>query len=375
MILLFFAYHLHDIMSTDFLEHPIILEDMEHIFHSRDSWEEFRRKRVYISGASGMIASYLVMYLLYLNEVKDYNLEIFAGIRSAAKAQKRFGHYVEKPYFHVLSSDAIEPVPEAQHWDYIIHAASLASPQYYGTYPVETMLPNVIGTYELLRHAALHDVKSFLFFSSGSVYGRITDIESIAENDIGIFDYLLPGNAYGESKRCGEALCNAYFREFAVPVKSARIHHTYGPTLDAQNDKRVFSEFVGNIINNQDIVIKSDGSSRRAFCYIADTISGLLKILLDGENGESYNIGNADEYVSIRDLASILVETFPEKGLKVIFQKREEAGYTSNPQKAEIPVNLDKLTRLGWHPEYTIRDGFQRTVRYLADTVSQDTIS
>ncbi|NCB94166.1 MAG: NAD-dependent epimerase/dehydratase family protein [Clostridia bacterium] len=352
-------------MLNDFLENQIIAEDMDIIYDSRKNWDEFKDTCIYISGASGMIASYLVMYLIYLNERKNHHIEISAGIRSIEKAKKRFGIYVEKPYFHLLSTDVICPVDASQKWDYIIHAASLASPQYYGSMPVETMLPNIIGTYELLKHSVQNPPKSFLFFSSGSIYGKLEGLESISENDIGAFDFTLPGNVYGESKRCGEALCYSYFREYHTPVKVARIHHTYGPTLDAAHDKRVFSEFVNNILHDQDIVMKSDGSSKRAFCYLSDSISGLLKILLDGVDGESYNIGNADEYVSIGELAQILVSLYPQKGLKVVYEKRDDGGYVSNPQKAEIGVDLGKLKALGWDANVSVKDGFERTVRAL----------
>ncbi len=252
-------------------------------------------------------------------------------------------------------------------YDYIVHAASLASPQYYGKMPVETMLPNVIGTYELLEYAKRKKIKGFLFFSSGNVYGSVGGVDRIKEDTKGTFDFRAIGNVYGESKRCGEALCGAYFHEYGVPVKNARIQHTYGPTLDIESDKRVFSEFVNNIVNNQDIVLKSDGSAKRAFCYITDTVAALFAILLDGEEGESYNVGNDMEYISILELAEKLVAMFPEKQLQVIRERRQDEGYSASPENRTIPVSLEKTRQLGWRPECSVEEGFGRTIRYFMD--------
>lgn len=351
-------------MMSDFLQNKIMKEDMENIFLTQESWDSLKNKSVYVTGASGMIASYLVMFLIYLNETKDWNIQIYAGIRNNQKARKRFGNYVDKSYFHLMQKDVILPVDEDLRLDYIIHAASLASPQYYGKMPVETMLPNMIGTYHLLEYARKYPVKNFLFFSSGSVYGSISDVESIEEHTKGAMDFLSVGNFYGESKRCGEALGKAYFLEYGIPVKSIRIQHTYGPTLDIDQDKRVFSEFVHNIVHDQNIVLKSDGSGKRAFCYITDMIAAVFAVILHGENGESYNAGNDQEYISILELAQTLVSLFPEKNLQVIREQRSDRGYSASTEVRTIPINLEKMKGLGWKPTCSLTDGFYRTISY-----------
>lgn len=354
-------------MLHDFLENSVIMEDMAYIESARDNWLELKNKSVYITGASGMIASYLAMFFVYLNELRDYQITIYAGIRNSEKAQKKFGDYVAKPYFHLLNADVNQAVEITSTVDYIIHAASLASPQYYGKMPVETMLPNIVGTNELLKYAVEHNIKSFLFLSSGSVYGSVDGAESITEEVNGKFDFLAPGNVYGESKRCGEALSCAYFREYGVPIKIARIHHTYGPTLDARNDSRVFAEFVNNILLGQDIIMKGPGTDKRAFCYLADTVSALLRIMVDGTAGEVYNVGNCEEYLSILELAEKLVALFPEKQLRVVRQTRQDAGYSASPEKRILPVNVDKLKSLGWSPSFRVEQGFARTIRAIQE--------
>ena len=344
---------------------PIIKTDMEEIFLNVPESTRLFHKKIYISGASGMIASYLVSFFIWLNEEQNAGIEIYAGIRNRQKCDLRFGEYAKKSCFHLIQKDVLFPLPDDVQPDYVIHAASLASPQYYGLYPVETMLPNVVGTYQLLEYARNHDVDGFLFFSSGAVYGTAEGSVSISENSIGLLDYLARGNSYGESKRCGEALCFSYSDEYHVPVKIARIHHTYGPTIDIDNDSRVFSEFVGNIVKYQDIVIKSSGESKRAFCYITDTISALLIILLNGKNGEAYNVGNPDEYIRIRDLAAVLTSLFPERNLSAKFEKRQNDAYVSSPNSRLVPLDVGRLKGLGWENKVSIKEGFMRTVQAI----------
>lgn len=349
----------------DFLDNQIYLEDMEAIYLSRRGWSELKNSAVYISGASGMIASYMSMFLIYLNEKHSFNISIYAGIRNIEKAAKKFGEYIEKDYFYLITSDVNQGISNDIDVDYIIHAASLASPQYYGKMPVETVIPNIIGTCKLLEYAKNKNVKSFLFFSSGAVYGSINNCDSISEEMTGEFDYLQNGNFYGESKRCGEMLARAYWLEYGIPTKSIRIHHSYGPTMDIENDSRVFSEFVGNIIRNQNIVMRSKGTAKRAFCYMSDAVSAMLKVLLDGANGESYNMGNDVEFITISELAERLVSLFPEKELSVEYEERVDDGYAASNSVKTATVDLNKIRSIGWEPKVSVDEGFYRTVKAI----------
>lgn len=349
----------------NFLDNPIIIEDMDRIYHSRQTWDELDGKGIYITGAAGMIASYLVMFLIFLNEIKGYQIDIYAGIRNKAKAEMKFGKYVTKEYFHLYERDVTLPPEGIKNVTYIIHAASLASPQYYAKMPVETVLPNTVGTYELLEFARREKIKSFLFFSSGSVYGAVTEGKSISEDNIGKLKFKEISSFYGESKRCGETLCRAYYEEYGVSAKAARIFHTYGPTVDYLNDCRVFAEFVRNIIRRENIVLKSDGSAKIAFCYLTDTVSGLMTMLLDGAGGESYNVGNPHEYFSVGELAQKLTKVFSERDLSVIYEAREIKNYVASSEKRLIPLDTEKLESLEWKANISIEEGFYRTVKSL----------
>lgn len=351
---------------NDFFKNPVIVEDMNTIYEFRESWNNIKHTSFYITGATGMLASYFVYFLIYLNEKYYYGITIYATVRNIEKATVKFGKYIEKDYFHLVKEDILLPVSLEEKVDYIIHAASLASPQYYGGFPVETMLPNIVATNELCKYGVKSNVKSFLFFSSGAVYGKVTGYSDIEEdNASGFFDFLADGSVYPESKRCGELICKSYCREYGLKAKSVRIHHTYGPTMDIANDNRAFSEFIRNILANENIVLKSPGLEKRAFCYITDAITSFYAILLDGKDGESYNIGNPNEFVTIRELAERLIGLFPEKGLTVEFQNRDDIGYCSLANTSDVPFSIKKMRTLGWEPKISIEDGFKRTIQFL----------
>ena len=344
---------------------PIIWEDMKMLQEREKDWNKLYGKSVLITGAYGMIASYAVFFLCFLNETCEAEITIYAMGRNQEKARQRFGEYWDKTYFHFFQSD----LSDVDSWnitpDYIIHAASPASPQYYSLDPVGVIAPNVQGTFQLLQLAKDHPVEGFLFVSSGEVYGE-AHADSIAEGEYGISDPLDIRYCYGESKRMGECLCKCFSYQYNVPTKIVRLGHTYGPTMHLDGDQRVFSEFVNNIVRNEDIVIKSDGSPMRAFCYLLDAVAGIYKVLLYGKNGEAYNIANINALISIKDLAESLVSIFPGKKLHVVYKKRsEEDSYMESKQTKHSVPNTMKLEELGWRCQIEIQEGFFRTVESI----------
>lgn len=349
----------------NFLENRIIREDMEHLLYRQEKSFWLKGKTVLITGAYGMLASYLVFYLIYLNEIDSNNkIRIIVQGRNVEKMRKRFGLYCEKEYFEILQQDICKPLEVEENVDYIIHAASLASPQFYGTKPVEVLLPNSIGTYYLLQFAKEKNVSGFLFFSSGDVYGKLDSREEqYSESDYGYLDCMDNRSCYGESKRMGETLCRAFFSQYGVPAKVVRIAHTYGPTLDLGNDQRMFSEFVNCIVHNKDIEMKSDGTAERMFCYIVDATDAFLRILYRGESGEAYNMFNNTQMISVKELAKLLVGMFPEKKLNVVMKQRENPSeYLESPVHRSPIMSTEKLQQLGWYPIFDIYNGFRRTI-------------
>lgn len=341
----------------------VIREDLKNIYLKNNFWENLFTKTILITGAYGMLASYVTYMLIYLNEYHSANIKIIAIGRNEEKAKKRFKKYFFREYFNFIQSDLKDISNLYLKPDFVIHAASNASSQFYGIDPVGTMIPNFLGTYNLLELARKNSIQSMLFISSGEVYGN-TNKDYIKEDDFGISNPLDIRYCYGESKRMGECLCKSYNYQFNIPVKIVRLGHTYGPTMDVKNDKRVFSEFVGNVVENKNIIIKSDGTPMRAFCYIADAVDGFFKILFRGSNGEAYNLANKDGLISIRDLGELLANIYKDRGVKIVFKKRSEDEHyiESKIAKHNIP-DSEKLEKLGWKIEYSIEEGFKRTVK------------
>jgi len=346
-------------------DNQIVQEDLKEICNSDFvDFNDLQGKTFLITGATGMLPSYLIFMLIYLNEMRPaYNIQIIAHIRNLEKAEQKFGEYLKRDYFHILNQSIYDEYTLDDSVDYIIHGASLASPQFYGTNPVETLLPNVLGTYRLLELARKKNPQGFLFFSSGEVYGNVENRDNIGEHDFGYLDPMDIRSCYGESKRMGENMCLSWFHEYGVPAKNARIFHTYGPTMDIENDQRVFSEFVSNVVHKENIVLKSDGSPTRSFCYITDATTAFFKILMDGVSGESYNVGNPDCMVSMRELAQIMISIKPEFELELVASVRaNDNNYVENKRPNSITANIAKIRNLGWEPKVTIAEGFLRTV-------------
>lgn len=348
-------------MAKVFLN-QIINDDCEAVAESHGQiWSAFRNKSVLVTGAYGMLASYFVYELIYLNETRNWNTEITVLVRNHEKVVARFGDYTARDYFHVNTQSLTDVIAIDEKIDFIIHAASLASPQYYGKFPVDVILPNIIGTYQLLELARRKHISRFILFSTGSVYGDIDNSDPITEESIGTLRYLEPGNCYGESKRTAELLLESYYRQYSVPYSSVRIFHTYGPTMDYRHDKRVFSEFVRNAVDQNDIVIKSSGEDRRCFCYITDAINAFACIALRGSECGIYNMANPYEFLSINDLAQIVSEL---SGVGVVHSKRENSDeYVPSRVIAKSPPSIDKLLELGWELKVDAKTGFMRTIK------------
>lgn len=338
----------------------IIIEDIDLILNNNNiNWEKFKNKTILITGAYGMLVSYMTFTLLRLSELKpEFNTKIIAFIRNKKKAKKRFGYFINNSNLELIEHDLLSAKEISGDIDYIIHGASYANSGYFVNDPVSVITPNVLGTYYLLELAKSKKVESFLFFSSGAVYGKNTISEFVNEKDYGYLDPIQVISCYGESKRMAENMCKCWNYQYGIPVKMIRPAHIYGPTMDIKNDDRVFANFVNNLINDQNIVIKSDGSAKRSFCYISDATLAFFKVLLEGNNGESYNIGNDEEYKSIKELAEIFSDTFPEKKIKVIIENKR-----SNSEEEKMLMISSKVEALGWRCLVPLRNGIERTVK------------
>jgi len=349
------------------MRHSIIEEDLAQIVAEDLPWGQFSGKTVLVTGANGFLPAYMVEALLYLNEVcSDQRTHVLALTRNRERALARFAQYQERGDLTLLVQDVCEPLDSARHVDFIIHAASHASPKYFRDDPVGTLSPNVVGTHGLLRLAREHRVDGFLFFSSGEVYGEVGEAHPyIAEDNYGYLDPAALRSCYAESKRMGETMCVAWAAQYGIATRIVRPFHTYGPGMRL-DDGRVFADFVSDIVNNRDIRLKSDGRAIRAFCYLADATAGFFTVLLRGRDAEPYNVGNEGAAVSMLDLANTLVQLFPEKQLQVLREAESaDPGYLPSPLSRNCP-DTSKVRELGWAPRTSISEGFRRTVRSYA---------
>lgn len=350
----------------------IIQEDIQRIIDSPIvDWERFRNKTVLIAGANGMLPSYMAYALLCLNQKRGYNIHVLALVRNKAKGEKVFKDFSSGDGLEFLVQDVSEKVEYDKKIDFIIHAASQAAPSYYGVDPVGTLKANVSGTLNLLELARNNNVEGFLFYSSGSIYGEFKDeSKKITENMYGYIDPLSSRICYAESKRMGENMCVCYTYQYGVPTKIVRIFHTLGPNVNL-NDGRVFSDFARNISRGEDIVMKSDGSTRRTFCYVVDAVIAYFKILLDGEVAKAYNVGGDERNdISMKELAEMLCKAYSHKNIKIVYDiKQDDLTYVKmkTPQKQEIP-SLDKINALGWDLTYDVEESFRRVIDANDDT-------
>ena len=284
---------------------------------------------------------------------------VIALARTPGTAHTRFAAHVGRSDFAILPGRVQDDLTIDEPIDIIVHAASQASPRFYLTDPVGTLTANLTGTQKLLELARAKGGE-LLFFSSGEVYGQASKVPT-GESDYGFIEPAAVRSCYGESKRAGETMCVCWTHQYGVRTTIVRPFHTYGPGV-ALNDGRVFADFVADIVGGRDIVMRSEGRARRAFCYVADAIEGFFTVLLKGQSATPYNVGNPDGEVSIRELAQTLVGLFPERKLKLVIDAEQcNATYAVSPIARNAP-SIERVRSLGWAPRTSIGEGFRRMV-------------
>lgn len=307
---------------------------------------------VLITGATGLIGSRLAEKMLESNDC-----HVYAAGRNKERALKRFAAFADNPHFHFVQYDVTEPLQSGVCFDYIIHAASNASPNFFTEHPVEVMMSNIQGVKNLLDYGRTHNMKRFLYVSTGEVYGE-GDGRIFTEDYQGYVDINSPRSCYPSSKRAAETLCAAYSKEYGIDYVIARPCHTYGPGFTEQ-DNRVYAQFIRNVLNGEDIVMKSTGSQMRSWLYIDDCVEGLLTILHKGASGEAYNIADASSNISIRDLAEMIADIAGRKVIINLPSDAEKAGY--NPVTKSV-FSTQKLEALGWTINGTMREKMENTI-------------
>jgi nucleoside-diphosphate-sugar epimerase len=345
-------------------KNEIVQNDLKEIVQNINNIDKLKNSSVLITGATGMLATYVTSVLIYLNENYNYNIQIYALLRTESRAKEKFGEYVKNPNFHILLQDVTQNINIENNVDYIIHSAGSASPHFILNDPVGIIKANTIGTMNVMDFAKDHNVKNVLYTSTREVYGKVDDgVIQITEDLIGKLDQTDARACYPESKRMGENICKSYQIQYGVPFNNVRIAHSYGPGMTINNDGRVMSDFIYCVVNNKDIELNSDGTAKRAFCYINDAITAMFEVLLNGENGESYNIANETEEFPIKEVAQMLTQIFAEKHLKVTYLDSSKVDRSGYSKIERVKLSTKKLEDLGWKPQIKLQDGLERTVR------------
>lgn len=317
-------------------------KDILEIFKQNLPFEKLSNRNILIIGATGLIGGCLVEALM-LNPAKNYN--VFAAGRNKERAESRFKNYFQNQDFHFLQYDVLKPLETDINFDYIVHCASNASPNFFAEKPVEVMKANIYGTANLIEFGLRHNMKRFLYVSSGEIYGQ-GDGRIFSEDYCGYVNPTFPRSCYPSSKRAAETLCVSYAQEYGADIVIARPCHIYGPYF-TESDNRVYSQFIRNVINGENIVMKSDGSQFRSYCYVVDCVSALLHILLKGDNCQAYNIADENSNVSIKELAEMIADICNKKVIIDAPSEKEKCSF--NVVKKSI-FSSKKINSLGWNP-------------------------
>lgn len=317
-------------------------------------------KKVLLTGATGMICSCVAEILFRLNK-KGASIAITLAGRDSGHISERFCGFTEGKDYRFLSYDATKSMSLAAEPDFIIHGAGNANPAIYTKEPVETMLGNIVGLNTLLSLALEKKCCKLLYISSSEIYGRQEENRAYKESDYGYIDILNPRACYPNAKRAAETLCASYGAQHGVKTVIVRPGHIYGPTI-TRSDTRASAQFTWNVIDGQDILMKSAGVQMRSYCYTLDCASAILTVLINGISGEAYNISNKDSVVSIRTMAEYLAAY---AGVKIVFDNPSDAetkGYNLMPNSS---LDAEKLELLGWKARFNLEEGIKRTIDYL----------
>jgi len=338
----------------------VLKEDSERILKLRIPWHKIKNKKILITGGNSFIVSYFIKILFLINIVKKLNITIDCTTRDKKKTKNLYDKRYTKKFLSIHKISLLKKITLKNKYNYIIHAASLSSPKFFRDNPIDVVLPNILGTINLLKFSEKKKIDKFIYFSSTGVNGFVDDkARPISENIYGSLDPTLISNSYLESKRMGENLCYAWYSQKNIPIQIVRPSITYGPGIQL-DDGRSYADFISNIVQNKNLILSSKGTAIRNYCYISDFIGGLILMMTKGKVGETFNIANEKE-ISIKNLANLIVNKFfKEKKLKVIYSKNNNFLRVNFNRTT---VSTKKIRSLGWKILTSLEDGFKRTVK------------
>ncbi len=322
----------------------------------------FENKTVLITGASGLIGSNLVDRLMQSSVAK-----LIVSGRSKSKLEKTFSEYSGNKVFQVIEHDASMPYPEEiRDVDYIFHAAGPMERNIVMNYPVNVILPNVLGTINTLEFLRKQEAETgrkgrAIVFSSVTVYNNPTKEDYVAVEDETSYAQSLEASTacYSESKRMSEVIAKSYVKQYGIDAVIARFSTVYGPTRNVPDT--AFYEFIKKSIAGEDITVNSNAAPRRDNIYVDDAIEGLIALTLKGKSGESYNIssnGELGNYAAVDEIAKVAAN-HSSKGCNVNFKNKVQSN------KAGLALDNTKLKQLGWCVCSSLDEGVVNTIKNM----------
>ena len=323
-------------------------------------FEKFNEKKVLITGSTGLIGSEIVLALMCANRIKNLNIKVVALARNIKKAERIFELILSRKNFEIVIQDVVDEVKYDDEVDYVIHCASVTKSKEMVENPERCLKVTIAGTKNILEFVRNKDISGFCYLSSIEVYGGLKSDYDVKE-DIQLIELDLnnPRNSYPQSKRLAENLCIEYFREYNTPVKIARLTQTFGAGIE-KSENRMFAQFAKNIVQKKDIILHTEGNSYKNYCYLTDAVLGILVMLINGKNGEIYNVANYDTGIAVKDLALRLCQKYSTSKLKI--ELNNKMGYN---QDIKIKLNSDKLESLGWKASIGLDEMFDRLIESL----------
>lgn len=337
----------------------ILQDDIQQIIEDKNiAWNKLVNAKILVTGATGLIGSLCIRTLLAL----DIPLQIYAQVRDLQRGDSLFGNKV-----HYIVGDIRNPLDNELIVDFIIHCVSNTKSKMMIEAPVDTLDISINGTKNILNFANKCHIKSMVYLSSMEVYGITTESQNpVSEDKLGFIDLTSSRSSYSEGKRAAEILCMAYYHQYKLPVKIARLALTFGAGIPLSDD-RVSMQFAKSVIEGTDIILHTEGKSLSNFCYTTDSIRGLFTILLNGANGQSYNICNDSETKSIKEIAELVAHNISGDSIDVVLDIPTDNCFGYAPDVL-LRLTSKKLIKLGWNAKITLEKAYNRLIRYIRES-------